>query len=63
MNKIKRITKHGQDEMIFHCDSCENTVAIDTFDVLKAEGDLHCPVCGAESDNLELLTSTERERT
>lgn len=48
--KVKQITNHGQDEMIFHCDGCGNDVAIDTLDVLIAEDNLHCPVCGADSN-------------
>lgn len=50
--KVKQITNHGQDEMIFHCDGCGNDVAIDTLDVLIAEDNLHCPVCGADSNQL-----------
>ena len=56
MTKIKKITKHGQDTMPFLCDSCNNHVQIDTYDVLTAaEGTgLHCPICGAESEYLEV---------
>lgn len=52
--KIKQITKHGQEQMIFHCDSCGKDVGIDTFDVLNAEGDLHCLFCGADTESLNL---------
>ena len=42
--------------MSFLCDSCNNHVQIDTYDVLTAaEGTgLHCPICGAESEHLEV---------
>ena len=52
--KIKKITKHGQEEMIFHCDSCDKDVGIDIFDMLNAEGDLHCPFCGADTESFNL---------
>ena len=54
MNKIKEITQHGQDAMLFNCDKCNHTVSIDTLDVLEAEDHLHCPVCGASSEHLTL---------
>lgn len=54
MNKVKRITKHEQDAMLFDCDKCNHTVSIDTLDVLVAEDNLHCPVCGASSEHLTL---------
>ncbi|EFJ69847.1 hypothetical protein HMPREF0514_10291 [Lactobacillus paragasseri JV-V03] len=53
--KVQQITSHGQDEMIFHCNGCGNDVAIDTFDLLIAEDNLHCPVCGTRNDQLDLL--------
>ena len=46
----KRLTGHGQDEMMFHCDSCGVNVSIDTYDVLTAEDNLHCPNCGRKLD-------------
>ena len=52
--KIKQITKHGQEQMIFQCDSCGKDVGIDTFHALNAEGDLHCPFCGADTESLNL---------
>lgn len=52
--KIKQITKHGQEQMIFHCDSCGKDAAIDIFDMLNAEGDLHCPFCGADTESFNL---------
>lgn len=54
MNKIKGITQHGQDAMLFNCDKCNHTVSIDTLDVLVAEDNLHCLVCGASSEHLTL---------
>lgn len=48
----KRLTGHGQDEMLFHCDDCEGDSLLDTYDVLTAEDDLHCPLCGANADHL-----------
>ena len=30
----KRITGHGQDEMLFHCDDCEGDSLLNTYDVL-----------------------------
>ena len=59
--KIKQITKHGQEQMIFHCDSCGKDVGIDTFDVLNAEGDLHCPFCGADTESLNLKEDQQNE--
>ena len=51
---IKEITKHGQDTMDFNCDGCNNTISIDTLDVLLAEDNLHCPICGAGPNHLFL---------
>ena len=48
----KRLTGHGQDEMLFHCDSCHKNSLLDTYDVLTAADDLHCPLCGANADYL-----------
>ena len=59
--KIKQITKHGQEQMIFHCDSCGKDVGIDTFDVLNAEGDLHCPLCGADTVSLNEAQNENNE--
>ena len=38
--------------MLFHCDNCEGDSLLDTYDVLTAEDDLHCPLCGANADYL-----------
>lgn len=54
MNKTKEITKHEQDVVLFDCDKCNHTVSIDTLDVLVAEDNLHCPVCGASYEHLTL---------
>lgn len=35
MLDIKKITKHGQDSMLFDCDNCNNTVNIDFFDLVN----------------------------
>ena len=59
--KIKQITKHGQEQMIFHCDSCGKDVGIDTFNVLNAEGDLHCPLCGADTVSLNEAQNENNE--
>jgi len=55
MLDIKKITKHGQDSMLFDCDNCNNTVNIDFFDLLKAEDNPHCPICGAGDNHLTLV--------
>lgn len=55
MLDIKKITKHGQDSMLFDCDNCNNTVNIDFFDLLKAEDNPHCPICGADDNHLTLV--------
>lgn len=44
----------GQDHMNFICDQCHHTASIDTLDVLIAEDNLHCPICGASSEHLTL---------
>lgn len=54
----KRLTGHGQDEMLFHCDSCHKNSLLDTYDVLTAADGLHCPLCG---DNAEHLTVVNEE--
>lgn len=48
----KRLTGHGQDAMLFHCDSCHKNSLLDTYDVLTAADDLHCPLCGANAEHL-----------
>lgn len=63
MKDIKEITKHGQDAMLFDCDECNNTVSIDTFDVLLAEGNLHCPICGAGPHHLFIQEEPEDDYT
>lgn len=60
MNKIKEITQHGQDVMLFNCDKCNHTVSIDTLDVLTAEDHLHCPVCGAGHQHLFLIENDDK---
>lgn len=60
MNKIKEITRHGQDAMLFNCDQCNHTVSIDTLDVLVAEDHLHCPVCGAGPQHLFLIENDDK---
>ena len=55
----KRITGHGQDEMLFHCDNCERDSLLDTYDVLTAVDDLHCPLCGANADHLTVRNSED----
>ena len=59
----KRLTGHGQDEMLFHCDNCEGDSLLDTYDVLilAAEDDLHCPLCGASAEHLFVHKSNERQ--
>ena len=47
--------------MIFHCDSCGKDVGIDTFDVLNAEGDLYCPLCGADTVSLNEAQNENNE--
>ncbi|MEK3530325.1 hypothetical protein AAA431_11280 [Lactobacillus crispatus] len=54
----KRLTGHGQDEMLFHCDLCHKDSLLDTYDVLTAAGGLTCPLCGA---NAEYLTVANEE--
>ena len=55
----KRLTGHGQDEMLFHCDNCEGDSLLDTYDVLTAVDDLHCPLCGANADHLTVRNSED----
>ena len=59
MADIKRLTGHGQDEMLFHCDNCEKDLLLDTYDVLNAGDNLHCPLCGANADYLTALNSED----
>lgn len=55
MVDIKKITDHCQDSMLFDCDNCGNTINIDTYDLLKAEDNVHCLICGAGGDHLTLV--------
>lgn len=55
MTKIRQITKHGQEQLLFTCSNCKNTVAIDTYDLLQAEENIHCPVCGADGSHLDII--------
>lgn len=57
----KRLTGRGQGEMLFHCDNCEGDSLLDTYDVLIAEDDLHCPLCGASAEHLFVHKSNERQ--
>ena len=57
----KRLTGHGQDEMMFHCDSCGENVSIDTYDVLTAEDNLHCPLRGASAGHLAVYMFDEKK--
>ena len=45
--------------MLFHCDNCEGDSLLDTYDVLTAEDDLHCPLCGANADHLTVRNSED----
>ena len=58
----KRLTGHGQDEIIFYCDNCGENVSIDTYDVLTTEGNLHCPLCGASAGHLVFICSMFDEK-
>lgn len=42
MTKIRQITKHGQEQLLFTCSNCKNTVAIDTYDLLQKLSNLLC---------------------
>ncbi|MDQ4432107.1 hypothetical protein [Lactobacillus crispatus] len=57
----KRLTGHGQDKMMFHCDSCGVNISIDTYDVLTAEDNLHCPLCGASAGHLSVYMFDEKK--
>ena len=60
MAKNKRITKHGQDEMMFYCNSCDENTTIDTYDALNSEDDLHCPLCGTSAGHLAIYMFDEK---
>jgi DNA-directed RNA polymerase subunit RPC12/RpoP len=51
----KLVTQHGQEQLLYTCSKCKNTVAIDTFDLLQSEDNIHCPVCGADSSHLDMV--------
>ena len=60
MKQIKQITEHGQNEMMFYCNSCNENTTIDTYDVLNTEDDLHCPLCGASAGHLAIYMFDEK---
>ena len=57
----KRLTGQEQYEMMLQCDSCGETVSIDTYDVLTAEDNLHCPLCGASAGHLAVYMFDEKK--